>query len=326
MSSPTLSVIIPVFNGEKTIGTLLDNLLHQCSSADEEVEIIIINDGSVDATAQILAAYNRDPIHVYNQENAGVYVTRNTALDAVIGKYIWMIDADDRIASNALACILKRIQESGCEIIHCAYTVENDQGQLHSKALDGRVDSMTGFDFLEENDGRLYLWNNVYSSSFLNSNKLRFLAKSKSLEDSLFNLEAFTKATTVGVITESLYTYVYNSASISREVSPQVMNFKITSTQNVHTGMADILFRYTEGSREYPIVKSKLQKSISGYFFSILQLGYPMDKLKEAYVFYSLRNLLPLSVTGQNTKTVVFNVLVNLRILYVLLFLRNIIR
>jgi hypothetical protein len=81
---------------------------------------------------------------------------------------------------------------------------------------------------------------------------------------------------------------------------------------------------YTPGSKEYTIIKSKLQKSISGYFFSILQLGYPMDKLKEAYMFYSLRELLPLPVTGQNTKTVLFNVLINLRILYVLHFVRNI--
>lgn len=123
---------------------------------------------------------------------------------------------------------------------------------------------------------------------------------------------------------QELNTYVYNSASISREVSPQVMNFKITSTQNVHIGMVDLLFRYTAGSKEYTIIKSKLQKSISGYFFSILQLGYPMNKLKEAYMFYSLRELLPLPVTGQNTKTVLFNVLINLRILYVLHFVRNI--
>ncbi|MFT6177619.1 MAG: hypothetical protein ACJAUF_001539, partial [Bacteroidia bacterium] len=140
----------------------------------------------------------------------------------------------------------------------------------------------------------------------------------------LFNLEAFANATTVGFITKALYTYVYNSASISREVSPQVMNFKITSTQNVHIGMVDLLFRYTKGSKEYTIIKSKLQKSISGYFFSILQVGYPMHKLKEAYMFYSLRELLPLPVTGQNTKTVLFNVLINLRILYVLHFVRNI--
>jgi glycosyltransferase involved in cell wall biosynthesis len=322
MSTPTLSIIIPVYNGEKTIGTLLDSLLHQCDSSD--VEIIVVNDGSVDATAQVLTAYNQYPIQVYNQENAGVYVTRNTALDLVTGAYIWMIDADDRIASDALACILTRIKESNFDIIHCAYSVENDQGQIQCKSLDVEVDTMNGFDFLKKNDGRLYLWNNVYSSSFINSNKLRFLAKSRSLEDSLFNLEAFANATTVGFITKALYTYVYNSASISRVVSPQVMNFKITSTQNVHIGMVDLLFRYTEGSKEYTIIKSKLQKSISGYFFSILQVGYPMHKLKEAYMFYSLRELLPLPVTGQNTKTVLFNVLINLRILYVLHFMRNI--
>ena len=326
MSSPTLSVIIPVYNGEKSISTLLDDLLHQCESADVEVEIIVFNDGSVDDTAQVLAAYNQDPIHVYNHENAGVYVTRNAALKVVTGAYIWMIDADDRIAPNALACITKRIHESSCEIIHCAYTEEDDQGQLYSKALDVEVDRMMGFDFLERNDGRLYLWNNIYKSSFLTSHKLRFLAKSKSLEDSLFNLEAFTKATAVGFINEALYTYVYNPASISRAISPQVMEMKTTSTRNVHTGTLEILSRYTEGTKEYTIIKSKLQKSISGYFFSILQSGYPMDSLKVAYAFYSGRGLLPLPITGQNTKTIIFNILTNLRVLYVLLFVRNTVR
>ena len=78
-----ISVILPIYNGEKYLGRCLDSILNQTMP---EVKIIAVNDGSNDASLSILKEYKKkygDRIHIHNQENAGVAAARNTGIDLV---------------------------------------------------------------------------------------------------------------------------------------------------------------------------------------------------------------------------------------------------
>ena len=93
------SVIIPVYNAEKTLKRCLDSLLGQ---KRQDVEIILINDGSSDRSGEIIDEYRRKygSIVSLEQENSGVSAARNRGLNAATGTYILFVDSDDFIESD----------------------------------------------------------------------------------------------------------------------------------------------------------------------------------------------------------------------------------
>lgn len=96
-----ISVVIPVFNGEKTIARAVDSALVQ----QVEMEVIVINDCSTDGTAQILEKYAVDSrVRLFtNSSNLGVAETRNRGVDAARGEYVAFLDADDWWEEGKLA-------------------------------------------------------------------------------------------------------------------------------------------------------------------------------------------------------------------------------
>ena len=97
-----ISVIIPVYNGEKYIQRCVDSVLNQTYS---DIEIIVINDGSTDNTENILKSYSN--IVLINKENEGVSKARNTGLSLAKGDYVYFCDADDYLEKNAFEILIK---------------------------------------------------------------------------------------------------------------------------------------------------------------------------------------------------------------------------
>lgn len=96
---PKISVIIPVFNMEKFVGECLDSVLQQTL---DDIEVIIINDGSKDNSLNIIQEYQKrdNRIIIIDKENAGVGAARNDGIKAATGDYIAFMDPDDMYASN----------------------------------------------------------------------------------------------------------------------------------------------------------------------------------------------------------------------------------
>ena len=90
---------MPVFNGEKYIGEAIESVLNQTWT---DFELLIVNDGSTDNTAAVIASYNDKRIKLVNQQNAGVSGALNTGLKEAVGEYIARFDADDICYSNRL--------------------------------------------------------------------------------------------------------------------------------------------------------------------------------------------------------------------------------
>ncbi len=97
--NPIVSIIIPVYNTEKYIAEAIESVLNQTF---ESWELLIINDGSTDDTAKILAIFEDERITILTQENKGVSVARNRGLALAKGEYITFLDADDALPSYAL--------------------------------------------------------------------------------------------------------------------------------------------------------------------------------------------------------------------------------
>ncbi|HAJ60096.1 MAG TPA: glycosyl transferase family A [Cyanobacteria bacterium UBA8543] len=106
---PLISVIIPVYNGEKTIKETIESVLNQTFT---NFEIIVINDGSKDATIQIVESIQDPRIKLFSYPNAGQAASRNRGISKAVGEFIAFLDADDLWTPDKLEAQLKALQEN----------------------------------------------------------------------------------------------------------------------------------------------------------------------------------------------------------------------
>lgn len=105
---PQISVIIPVFNGEKYLGEAVDSVLSQTHAP---LEVIVIDDGSTDGTSQVAKAFGPAIRYLY-QENAGTGAARNKGVEVACGNYFAFLDADDLWLENKLALQVRTFSEN----------------------------------------------------------------------------------------------------------------------------------------------------------------------------------------------------------------------
>lgn len=109
---PLFSVVIPLYNKEKNIGGTIDSVLNQTFS---DFELIVVDDGSTDRSAEIVASYDDPRIRLIRKKNGGVSSARNRGILEAQGEYIAFLDADDSWGENHLYEIAKLINEYGSD-------------------------------------------------------------------------------------------------------------------------------------------------------------------------------------------------------------------
>lgn len=113
---PLISVIIPLYNTEEYIYDTIDSIANQTL---RDIEIIIINDGSTDNSLSIVkrCIENDKRIILYSQENKGQSIARNKGITASKGKYIYFMDSDDLLQSDALECCYLKCESEGSDLV-----------------------------------------------------------------------------------------------------------------------------------------------------------------------------------------------------------------
>ena len=206
-----LSIIIPVYNVEKYIRKTLDSTYVQ-SFPHDEVEIIVVNDGTPDNSMLIVEEFAKchDNLHIINQENKGLSGARNTGLQVAKGRYVWFVDSDDWIEPNSLPAILKRIENASEDVFVFRIKEYDEQGNLLYErrfkqdteyTLSG-IDSLldTGFDHVPM---QIFIVN----KGLYDNNNLRFVEGIQD-EDVEFSARMLLKAQTVVFTTIVSYCYL----------------------------------------------------------------------------------------------------------------------
>lgn len=208
------SVIIPVYNVEKFLAKCLDSVLGQTFS---DFEIIAVNDGSTDRSAEILCEYKKktDKLTVISQENKGLGGARNTGIDNASGEYLVFLDSDDYIEKTALT------ELDACLSRHDVDILAFDGVQVSE---DGRVIStMTNTEYRQEYTDlsvRQFLlfepsaWSKIYRKELFTENKIYFPEKLW-YEDLATTLRAASRTEKIGYLKKPLYYYVQQTASIT---------------------------------------------------------------------------------------------------------------
>jgi glycosyltransferase involved in cell wall biosynthesis len=105
---PLISVIIPVYNGERTIQQTIESVLNQTFA---DFELLVINDGSQDKTLEVVSRISDPRIKMFSYSNSGVSATRNKGISHAVGEYISFIDADDLWTPDKLEIQVKALQD-----------------------------------------------------------------------------------------------------------------------------------------------------------------------------------------------------------------------
>ena len=115
-----ISIIVPIYNIEKYLPRCLESILAQTY---KNIEVILVDDGSVDNSGMIADTYARNDqrIIVIHQVNKGVSAARNAGLDLATGDYIGFVDGDDYIEPDMYEILMRIIDEQQVDIAHCGY-------------------------------------------------------------------------------------------------------------------------------------------------------------------------------------------------------------
>ncbi|MFC2268522.1 MAG: glycosyltransferase family 2 protein, partial [Capnocytophaga gingivalis] len=117
MNNPLISIIVPVYNGETYLARCLDSLLDQTYAP---IEILVVNDGSQDRTAEILSQYEQYPqIKVFYQENKGLSGARNLGLKHFEGDFVCFVDSDDYVTPTYCEELYKALIDNNADISVC---------------------------------------------------------------------------------------------------------------------------------------------------------------------------------------------------------------
>ena len=113
---PTVSIIVPVYNAERTIRRCIESILNQEYT---DFELLLVDDGSLDASGAICDEYaGRDSrVQVFHKANSGVSSSRNLALDRAQGTYLQFLDSDDWITPDATRSLVRAMEDGSCDMV-----------------------------------------------------------------------------------------------------------------------------------------------------------------------------------------------------------------
>lgn len=142
MCQETISIIVPAYNNAAWLPRCLDSLLAQTY---ENLEVIVVNDGSTDDTKAVLDAYGADNsrVRAIHKENGGVTSARLRGVQEATGTWIGFTDGDDEVEPDMFAHLLENAHTYGADISHCGHQV---------RFPDGRVEAVHGSGVLRQQD------------------------------------------------------------------------------------------------------------------------------------------------------------------------------
>lgn len=222
-----VSIITPVYNTEKYLGRCVDSLINQTLN---DIEIILIDDGSTDSSLQIAQEYAKKDsrIIVLSQKNAKQGAARNRGLDIAKGEFITFVDSDDWIELNFCELLYNAAVKYNVNIAASTTTRDyNNKFKYHLKLKEEKtycgVDSI--IKALEYNlitHGKLYKYENIKN--------LRF-EENVFYEDGLYTLAAFNIENSLVTVPNARYHYYSNPTStMKQKLNPKLENDKISTS------------------------------------------------------------------------------------------------
>ena len=206
-----ISVVIPVYNVELYVAETIESVIRQDIGFEENVQIVLVNDGSPDGSGQICEEYAKrypENIQYVYQENAGVSVARNTGMDYIKGKYVNFLDSDDKWSTDAFSKVYDFFEahEKEINLVCCKQELFEAKTGPHRLSRGDKFAASRVINILDD-----YQYTQFHiTASFIKSDAMRltlFDPKMKYGEDAVYVIEQILDKHKYGVVSEPTHYY-----------------------------------------------------------------------------------------------------------------------
>ena len=225
MDNMQLSFIIPFFNGGTYIAECLDSLYTQ-DIPETEYEVIVVDDCSTDNhSLDIVRTYMQNHPNLRllkNDRNLRVGASRNHGIREAKGKYIWLIDQDDKIQFNCLKELLSIVEKEQLDYITFDFLdFDNDGNETPHRLVTNNTNIMTGLEYaynicnkqIWNNQWDTNVWHQIFNREFMLAHNI-FFTEVSYFDDMIVNLKSLMYANRMKAISYPFYHYRYNEQSV----------------------------------------------------------------------------------------------------------------
>ena len=249
--SGLVSIIVPVFNGEKYLRLCIESITSQ---SYKNIEIILVDDGSTDNSGEICNAYalSNDRIRVIHTQNNGPATARNIGIKNSKGSFIFFVDSDDSIENGAIELLIENYRQTKADIIVGDFKkIKDDISDSGHNRFFSSSTLLTKQDIT--NYTRCYLkkpnrfplfafsWGRLFKSSIIKNNKIFFNTDLRTFEDVAFNFEYLNYTNEIFFLKETIYNHLvhdnYMSATMMISDNPK----KLFGYKQALTNISDFL-------------------------------------------------------------------------------------
>lgn len=222
-----LSIVVPVYNVEQYVRKCILSIINQDDELFNDIELIIVNDGSKDKSVEQIQDLvdEYDNITLINQENLSLSVARNNGMAVANGDYVWFIDSDDWITSDAVKYVMPYLDNIN-DIITINYTVVNEEGEFPVSSPFAEAKTMSGKDsFRQHCEFATMAQRGIYRVKYMTDNHLVFMPGVYNQDDELC-LRASYIAEKVTILPKPIYYFLRTTGdkhkSIMNNVKPKL--------------------------------------------------------------------------------------------------------
>ena len=242
MSDDGISVVIPVYNAEKTIEMCLESI---CKQTYTNLQIICIDDGSKDGSLQIISELQKkdERIEVYSQSNSGPGAARNNGILHAKKRYITFVDSDDEIEPDMYERMYTFLKKNQLDCVNCDFSIvvsgkitDYIITPIQKEVLSGKNEILEDIikPLIEFNDqpydGLPSMCNKLFDRKIIQKHNLQVNTKRNHGEDWLFCINYFKYANRVGFIHEPFYHYIrWHDDSLLNKLQPQFLEMRLES-------------------------------------------------------------------------------------------------
>ena len=296
MEQSLISIIIPVYNGEKYLRPCIDSILHQTY---QHWELLLIDDGSPDSSGAICDEYASDPrISVVHKENGGQASARNQGVAMAKGEYISFVDCDDWLETDMYERMVQTMHSQQAEIIICGYIEEykSRQKKVHADGEMKVYEASEALKLVLRGKIGSYLWSMLFRREVVQE----LMPDLNPYEDHATIFKWISHARRVVVLHQAFYHYRQLGSSSLHSYNPKKGNHFFQAIKERYHYIADRnLLPGWESENRILYLRGciKLTKDLARMPDYDIQLKAIIEEVRE-----ELRNFLPISRDEIGTK------------------------
>lgn len=300
-----VSIIVPIYNTEEYLEDCLSSIVNQSLN---NIEIILVNDGSTDGSADIIESYHQKYpkcIRVFHQKNQGQASARNLGIEKATGKFIGFVDSDDTIIPEMFEKMYLKAEEEEADMVECDYR--------YCKIQDGQNVAIKKYGTIKErnNSAELFIdplvspWNKLFRKSLLDNSLIRF-PEGLIYEDTAFYIELIPWINRISFVSEVLVLhYSRENSTQTKKNNPKLGDMLIIIEQIIKYYQLNKFWSQYQQELEYFCVKillgsslgriallgnKEMKKKTFKQIFTLIEQYFPNYR-KNKYIKYNFRGI-----------------------------------